>query len=627
MSTLLLGPVPIPLSQAPCSSTSATSTTAAIAIHKTCWPLKGQQAPYRTPSGPLRAQTPLKVEAWMERLATYPDKAFATFLLRGIREGFRIGVPCVHPSSSQTPISYEHESIVQSYLDREVHLGRMARLTPTEAAPLAPLGLQISPFGVIPKRNHPDKWRLIVNLSAPLGLSANDAIDPELSLIAYTSIDDAAHFVQLLGRGCLLAKLDLREAYRAVPVHPADQPKLGVKWKEAVYINRSLPFGLRSAPKLLARWRMGFLHSNGIRCGLHYLDDFLLLGPADTQDCHNALATTLSVCEQVCLPVAPEKTEGPVTTLSFLGIELDTVSLQLRLPQDKQTRTRAALARWMGSGAPLSPRRLGTKRDLLSLIGLLNHVAKVVRPGRAFLRSLINASMTVHSLEHRVHLNSAVRQDIAWWHTFVQIWKGVSVIPHATPSHMITSDASGGWGCWAVYQNLWIQLPWPHHWADVTIAPKELAPIILAVALWGPQWTGSKVCAQCDNMAVVYAVNKKSARDPTLSRLLRLLRLLCAIYDVTLVARHLPGVRNTSTDALSRNNLSMFLSLNPQASPMPTVIPSTLRTLLFNTQSSTNSRTLTMLLQLTLETALRFSLAQPIPPPSADTRVFAANSN
>ena len=108
----------------------------------------------------------------------------------------------------------------------------------------------------------------------------------------------------------------------------------------------------------------------------------------------------------------------------------------------------------------------------------------------------------------------------------------------------------------------------------VTIAPKELAPIILAVAMWGPQGVGSKVCAQCDNMAVVYAINKKSGRDPTLANLLRLLALLCAVYDITLGARHLPGIKNTLADALSRNNLSLFLSLNPQASHMPTIIPS-----------------------------------------------------
>ena len=58
-------------------------------------------------------------------------------------------------------------------------------------------------------------------------------------------------FVRTLGKGCLLAKLDLRQAYRAVPAHPSDRRLLAVSWEETVYIDKALPFGLRSAPKNL----------------------------------------------------------------------------------------------------------------------------------------------------------------------------------------------------------------------------------------------------------------------------------------------------------------------------------------------------------------------------------------
>ena len=152
----------------------------------------------------------------------------------------------------------------------------------------------------------------------------------------------------------------------------------------------------------------------------------------------------------------------------------------------------------------------------------------------------------------------------------------------------------------------------------VSIAPKELVPIVLAVAMWGPQWGSSKICGHCDNMAVVYAVNKKSARDPAISSLLRLLCLLCAIYDITLVARHLPGIKNTAADALSRNKLQLFLSSHPQASLIPTIIPSSLQALLFNPHISANSQTWTLLLSNTLQAASRSPLAQPTPRPSGD---------
>ena len=137
----------------------------------------------------------------------------------------------------------------------------------------------------------------------------------------------------------------------------------------------------------------------------------------------------------------------------------------------------------------------------------------------------------------------------------------------------------------------------------VSIAPKELVPIVIAMALWGPQIASSKVCSLCDNMAVVYTINKKSARDPKMSRLMRLLCLLCAMYDITLVAHHLPGSQNTSADALSRNQLNTFFSINPQASRVPAIIPRELQELTLNHSILTTSRTWTELWRTTLAMA------------------------
>ena len=155
------------------------------------------------------------------------------------------------------------------------------------------------------------------------------------------------------------------------------------------------------------------------------------------------------------------------------------------------------------------------KRDLLLLIGLLNHAATVVRPGWSFLCSLIDASATTAHLDHWVHLNALARADISWWHTFIEHWNGISLVLPATPAHFITSDASGTWASMALRG---VELP---------IAPKELVPIVLVLALWGPQRAGTKVCCWCDNSAVVWAINKGSARDP---KLMRLLRCLCFTF-------------------------------------------------------------------------------------------------
>lgn len=166
----------------------------------------------------------------------------------------------------------------------------------------------------------------------------------------------------------------------------------------------------------------------------------------------------------------------------------------------------------------------------------------------------------------------------------------------------------------------------PNHWAGINIAPKELVPIVMATGLWGSQWAVSKVCVLCDNMAVVYAINKKSAREPGLSRLLHSLCLFCAVYEITLVACHIPGVKNTSADTQSKNQLQAFFSLNQQASPILTIIPRALQELLFNQRPSRTLQTWTAQLRATLATALLLPLARHTPQHKDATHAPAVSS-
>ena len=77
------------------------------------------------------------------------------------------------------------------------------------------------------------------------------------------------------------------------------------------------------------------------------------------------------LCAQLGMPVELEKDEGPATSISFLGLELDSVAMELRLPQDKLMNLRALLGSWRG-------RKACKKRDLLSLIGSLTHDSRSI---------------------------------------------------------------------------------------------------------------------------------------------------------------------------------------------------------------------------------------------------------
>ena len=116
--------------------------------------------------------------------------------------------------------------------------------------------LHCSPTGLVPKGRESGQWRMIVDLSFPCGGSVNDGIPREPCSLRYASVDEALQFITKLGCNTLLLKIDLKSAYRMVPVHLGDRRLLGISWEGEVYVDQALPFGLRSAPKLFTVWLM-----------------------------------------------------------------------------------------------------------------------------------------------------------------------------------------------------------------------------------------------------------------------------------------------------------------------------------------------------------------------------------
>ena len=165
-----------------------------------------------------------------------------------------------------------------------------------------------------------------------------------------------------------------------------------------IYLDSALPFGLRSAPKLFTavadalEW---VIRSRGVRWVAHYLDDYLVAGKPQSDECDEALGTALSSCDDLGCPTVPDKQEGPATCIGLLGIAIDTRALELRLPAAKLERLQAVIVEWR-------PRKSCQKRELLSLIGQLHHACKVVRPGRRFLRRMISLSTVAKELHHHI---------------------------------------------------------------------------------------------------------------------------------------------------------------------------------------------------------------------------------
>ena len=145
----------------------------------------------------------------------------------------------------------------------------------------------------------------------------------------------------------------------------------------------------------------------------HYLDDFLTLGPPASPVCHNNLQTCIVLCSRLGLPLHPDKLEGPSICLHILGIELDSTTLQARLPPKKRERIIAFLDMWSG-------KQFCRWRELESFIGNLHHAYKIAPQGRAFLRRMINLLCTFRPDDHPIRLNQEFPLDLTWWQELFQ---------------------------------------------------------------------------------------------------------------------------------------------------------------------------------------------------------------
>ena len=180
-----------------------------------------------------------------------------------------------------------------------------------------------------------------------------------------------------------MVKTDIEHPFRLMPIHPNSYDLLGFCIHDKYYYDRTLPMGLSYSCNLFEKFSSAvhwiLEHKFNVPGCVHDLEDFLFLGPPESNLCHNSLTAFYSVAKQIGFPIKEEQTVLPTTVITCLGLELDSDKLEVRLPEDKLVKLRCTLCMF-------KHRRKATLQELQSLIGLLNFACQVVPPGRTFFK-------------------------------------------------------------------------------------------------------------------------------------------------------------------------------------------------------------------------------------------------
>jgi len=510
--------------------------------------------------------TPIKSNILCNELSGY-DTSLRHSIVDGFKSGFRLG--CTEFQSESTCRNhssiYQNQDHVQLKLSKEMNLGRIAG--PFHSKPFD--NFHCSPLGLIPKKSM-GEFRIIHDLSFPKGNSVNDHIGQEFVNVQYDSIETIIDLVQNCGPNSLMAKLDIEDGYRNVPIHPADYHFLGFVWEGQFYYDKCLPMGASSSCQIFEKlstalqWIM--MTKYKAHDMSHLLDDFFFIGPSKSNKCLQDVICFERLCKRLGIPLKQSKTVYPTTKLTIYGIEIDSINMECRLPNDKLFKIRQLLV------TTINRKRI-TLHDLQSIIGLLNFACLVVTPGRAFLRRLIDLTCNVSKPHHFIRLNNEARADLKAWQLFISHFNGKSVFLqrdwHSSEKLRLYTDASGSLGYAAVFGSKWFAKPWKDIHAHYNITIKELFPIVLILELWGATLSNCKVIFFSDNQAVVEVINKQSSREKTIMRLLRRLVIAAMSNNIMFKAKHIIGKTNVIPDKLSRlkfqeaRTLAPWLDVNP----------------------------------------------------------------
>ncbi len=358
------------------------------------------------------------------------------------------------------------------------------------------------------------------------------------------------------------AAIDLKDAYFHVSILPRHRPFLRFAFEGRAWQYRVLPFGLSLSPRVFTKVVEGALtplREVGVRI-LNYLDDWLILAQSREQlgDHRDLVLRHLS---QLGLRVNWEKSKlSPVQRISFLGVELDSVSMTARLTEERAQAVLNCLSSFRG-------RNVVPLKQFQRLLGHMASTAAVTPLGLLHMRPLQH---WLHSRVPRwawrrgtlrVGISQQCRRSLSPWTDLAFLRAGVPLEQVSRPTVVTTDASSTGWGATCNGQaasGLWTgpRLLWH-------INCLELWAVHLALRQFRPLLLGKHVLVRTDNTAAVSYINRLGGiRSHRMSQLARHLLLWSHTQFKSLRAVHIPGQLNR---AVSRKSIAHIRDPHPES--------------------------------------------------------------
>jgi hypothetical protein len=376
-------------------------------------------------------------------------------------------------------------------------------------------------------RTKPDgSVRIILNLSAPKGLSVNDGIDSDEFPATMSSTEQWLGVINKAGAGCWMSKTDWADAYKHIPVHKDDLNLQWFQWGGSFFREDRLIFGSASSAGIFDDAAKIVLT---LACHVaqfprkavcQHLDD-ACAAHRQKEKVQQFDAAFEQVAAAVGVKLAPKDNPDKAFSASqsgiVFGIYYDTVAWQWRIPGPKLT----AILNLIHS--TLAADTIPAKQ-MKSLAGKLINIKALVPTAKYNINHIMRLLAASDKSDPLPVDRDAKRQLYFWLVMLRGCAHGLSIpdpdVRLPPWSDQVFTDAAGGTcesvgrGCGGVVANRWFYLPWSkainngsHRVGQKKVGRKlaalELIGPLIAMSCWFDRFRSMPVIIWVDNAGSV----------------------------------------------------------------------------------------------------------------------------
>ena len=390
------------------------------------------------------------------------------------------------------------------------------------------------------------KYRMILNLK-----QLNEEVEYH-----HFKMETFEQALKLITPGCVMASIDIKDAYYSVPIHSEYRKYLRFMWNGKVFQFSCLPNGLASGPRKYTKM-MKPVYSTLRQQGHNitgYIDDLLLVSETVEQTKQSA-QVTIELLQNLGFILNWEKSIlEPKTKITHLGFIIDSEQMTVTLTQEKTDRlTNICKDLYMKSQ--------DTIRNVAKVIGGMVSSFPGVEQGPLHYREMEKAKTEALKLskgdfDSHMTITPSMKNDLTWW--INNLSEQSRLIVRDNPQITVETDASLlGWGASCNGDETGGR--WSSEEAQSHINYLELMGAFLALQAFRDKFDVSPSCRPLhvqllmDNTTAVAYIKNMGGREMKLNQLSNTIWTWALQKRIWLSASHIPGKLNVTADYNSRN--------------------------------------------------------------------------